>query len=116
MCSTDPADDPASDRVDAHLGLLAAPACRYALYYFEREPDAAASPTDIADWAVAADGLAPAASRDRLAAWLHHVALPKLDRSGPVTYDADARTAEYRAGSALDPLVALAAEAEREGT
>ncbi|NHN61441.1 MULTISPECIES: hypothetical protein [Halorussus] len=112
MTSPDPADDRASDRVDAHLGLLAAPTCRYALYYFERAPDAAASPTDIADWAAATDGLAPDVSRDRLAVRLHHAALPKLDRSGVVTYDAAARAAEYCAGSELESLVELAAERE----
>lgn len=115
MTSTDQADDRDSERVDAHLALLAVPECRYVLYYFERSPDDAATPYQLADWAATTDGVAPDASRDRLAARFHHAALPRLDRYGVVTYDAADRTAEYSAKSDLETLVALAADAEREG-
>ncbi|WP_435181702.1 DUF7344 domain-containing protein [Halorussus sp. AFM4] len=115
MCPTDPADDRASDRVDAHLGLLAAPACRYALYFFGGSSDATATPSELADWAVTTDRVDPDASRDRLAVRFHHAALPRLDRCGAVTYDAADRTAEYRGGADIEALVALASRAEREG-
>ena len=115
MSSTDQADDRDSERVDTHLGLLVVPECRYVLYYFERSPDDAATLNDLADWAATTDGVAPDASRDRLAARFHHAALPRLDRYGVVAYDPADRTAEYRAGSDVEALVALAADAEREG-
>ena len=115
MSSTDPADDRDSERVDAHLELLAVPECRYALYYFERTPDGSATPNDLAEWAATTDGVATDASRDRLVARFHHAALPRLDRCGVVAYDADDRTAEYRGGSDIDSLLSLAAGAEREG-
>ncbi|WP_135854129.1 DUF7344 domain-containing protein [Halorussus salinus] len=101
-----------SERLDGELSLLAVAECRYVCYYFGRNSDDEATLGELAEYVRRLDAPRVPDSRARIAARLHHLAVPKLDEAGVVAYDEEGNTVTYRGSQTLESLVAVTADDE----
>ena len=88
--------------IDAALELLADQRRRLAIQYLRGAPDGVASFEELVDY-VSTE--CPNDTRKRLQTHLHHVSLPRLDKSGLIDYDHRSQTIRYHANSVVDELV-----------
>lgn len=95
--------------LDELLSALADATRRAVIGHFRRADRGVATTAELAE---ELSGDATGVERDRLAARLHHAALPKLDAAGVVEYDPTSRTARYRGEELSEPVRRLVANLE----